>query len=139
MHSEAEHSLLHLLHRATQISVERFALATENNGLSIRRVQVLAAIADTEGCNQTELVRRTGIDRSTMADLIGRLARDRLVRRRRSKDDARANAIHLTTDGHRALQRALPAIRQIERDFGRFAPALATELAVLVKATSKKG
>ena len=54
------------------------------------------------------LVERTGIDRSTLADIVGRLLGRGLIQRRRAKDDARAYAIKLTPQGAKALREAQP-------------------------------
>ena len=54
--------------------------------------------------SQTELVDKTGIDRSTLADLVARLLKKGLLQRKRTKEDARANSIRLSAAGRRALQ-----------------------------------
>ena len=54
-------------------------------------------VADEEGLTQTDLVERTGIDRSTLADIVGTDARPRAdPAPQRAKEDARAYAIKLT-------------------------------------------
>ena len=66
------------------------------------------AIAEEEGLTQTDLVERTGIDRSTLADIVSRLIGRNLIQRRRAKEDARAYAIKLTGQGAKALRDAQP-------------------------------
>src|SRR6201996_3293327 len=88
----------HLLHRALQraldIYVEEFA--------------VLAAADEREGATQADLVRITGIDRSTLADMARRMIGKGLLERERSNVDARANAVRLTEEGRLALADARP-------------------------------
>ena len=60
---------------------------------------VLLAIAENPGTSQTKLVEATGVDRSTLADVVRRLLVRRLVARKRTKEDARAYAVTLTDAG----------------------------------------
>ncbi|MGE3528135.1 MAG: MarR family winged helix-turn-helix transcriptional regulator [Methyloceanibacter sp.] len=105
---DIDRSPTHLLHRAGQCAAEMFASDARTGGLTPRQLAVMTVIGDKEGLNQTELVERTGIDRSTMADLVARLTRRGLVQRRRTKEDARAYAIKLSQHGARLLREAKP-------------------------------
>ena len=69
----------------------------------------VSAIADSDEPSQTTLVERTGIDRSTMADIVRRLTARGLVQRRRTRRDARRYAVRLTDKGENALRLAEPA------------------------------
>jgi DNA-binding MarR family transcriptional regulator len=89
-------SLSHLLKRAVQYSIHLYMSETGKTGLTHRQFTVLLAADAHEGRSQTELVKMTGIDRSTLADLVARLMAQGYVQRRRTKDDARTNAIRLT-------------------------------------------
>lgn len=104
-------SALHLLHRAGQCADEMFAVSVGEAGLTPRQFAVMAAIADSEEPSQTTLVDRTGIDRSTMADIVRRLTSRGLVQRRRTRRDARRYAVRLTDKGEGALRLAEPAAR----------------------------
>ena len=46
----------------------------------------------------------TGIDRSTVANLVARLVKRGWLQRRHTKDDARAYAVRLTAAGKKALK-----------------------------------
>ena len=105
---DLDRSVTHLLHRAGQCAAEIFASEARTPGLTPRQLAVMTVIGDEEGLNQTELVERTGIDRSTMADLVARLIRRGLVQRRRTKEDARAYAIKLSPQGARLLRESQP-------------------------------
>lgn len=107
-------SALHLLHRAGQCADEMFAITVGEAGLTPRQYAVMAAIADSEEPSQTTLVERTGIDRSTMADIVRRLTSRGLVQRRRTRRDARRYAVRLTDKGEGALRIAEPAARSTE-------------------------
>jgi len=98
----------HLLHRAQQFAAEHFAKAMPDDmKLTQRQFAVLAATAGQEGLTQTDLVRATGIDRSTLAELVSRMVTRKLLRRERVPGDARANAIHLTDEGRTVYDAAL--------------------------------
>ena len=99
---------MHLLHRAGQCATDLFLAAARDSGLTPRQYAMLTTIAEEEGLTQTELVARTGIDRSTLADIVARLIARGLIQRRRAKGDARAYAIKLTAQGAKALRDAEP-------------------------------
>ncbi len=98
----------HLLHRAQQKALDLFAAGATAGGVTQRQYAVLAAVALHEGAAQAELVAATGIDRSTLAELVARMIGKDLLARERSKADARANAVHLTEAGRAALDAAAP-------------------------------
>lgn len=116
-------SALHLLHRAGQCADEMFAVSVGEVGLTPRQFAVMMAIANSEEPSQTTLVERTGIDRSTMADIVRRLTARGLVQRRRTRRDARRYAVRLTDKGEGALRLAEPAARTTdERILAALAP-----------------
>ena len=71
---------------------------------------MLSAVAAHEGLSQTVLVRASGIDRSTLADLVARMIGKGLIARERSAADARANTVRLTDEGRSALDAAAPRV-----------------------------
>ena len=101
-------SATHLLHRAGQRAADIFADEARVSGLTPRQFAVLSVVSDQEGLTQTELVYRTGIDRSTLADIVARLLNRGLIQRRRAKDDGRAYAIKISAQGAKALREAQP-------------------------------
>ena len=98
-------SPIHLIHRVAQIATDLFEGRKKGN-LTARQAAVLAAVAADEGLNQTQPVEKTGVDRSTLADLVRRLVRKGLLQRHRTKADARAYAVKVTVAGRKALQAA---------------------------------
>jgi MarR family transcriptional regulator, temperature-dependent positive regulator of motility len=108
-------SLLSLLHRVNQIATENFTSAMGDSDLTPRQVQVLAAIEAHEGSSQTRIVELTGVDRSTLADIIKRLLRNKLIERKRSKEDARAYVVKISEAGRQALAVGKPALATVEK------------------------
>lgn len=105
-----DHSPSHLLHRALQLALDIYAEETGPDAVTQRQYAVLSAVAAHEGLTQTDLVRATGIDRSTLADLVARMIGKGLLARQRSASDARANTVSLTTQGRTALDEASPKV-----------------------------
>jgi len=96
--------VLDLLHRAGQLAGEQFAHCVGKSGITSRQYVVLAAIAQNEGLNQIAIVNATGVDRSTVTEMVGRLVKMGWLRRRRTRKDTRAYAVTLTTEGRKALK-----------------------------------
>jgi DNA-binding MarR family transcriptional regulator len=97
------HSVTHLLHRVLQLALDFHAEASGPTGLTQRQYTVLAAAGAADGVSQSDLVRATGIDRSTLADLVARMISKGLLERERSATDARANTVRLSAAGKSAL------------------------------------
>src|SRR5579859_894902 len=96
-------SVTHLLHRTLQLALDYHADAAGAASLTQRQFTVLAAAASADGMTQNDLVRATGIDRSTLADLVARMLAKGLLQRERSATDARANTVRLSEAGRGAL------------------------------------
>lgn len=112
----------HLLHRAVQIALDGYAAEFGPAGITQRQYAVLAAVEAREGLTQSELVQTTGIDRSTLADMVARLIAKGLVERERSSLDARANAVRLTEDGRQTLEAARPKMAAADAQLLRRLP-----------------
>ena len=96
-------SPIHLLHRAGQCAGDVFAAEMSSGDITPRQYAVLVTVAQNEGLSQTGLVELTGIDRSTLADVVRRMLKKGLLQRRRTKEDARAYAVKLTDEGRKIL------------------------------------
>ncbi len=105
----------HLLRRAEQFAAELFARSDLSDGVTLRQTVLLAAIAEDEGASQSDLVRTTGVDRSTLAEMMARMEKKGLIARAAAADDGRAKSVRLTSGGRRRLNEALPAIRAVDR------------------------
>ena len=107
-------SPIHLLHRAGQCAGDIFASEMANLDLTPRQFAVLLTVAQNEGLSQTDLVELTGIDRSTLADIVRRMLKKGLLQRRRTREDARAYAVKLTDEGTRILAAARPKVEAVD-------------------------
>jgi DNA-binding MarR family transcriptional regulator len=112
--SKLDRSPLHLLHRAGQCAADVFQAELGEGDLTPRQYAVLITVSLNEGLSQTHLVERTGIDRSTLADIVRRMLKKGLLQRRRTKEDARAYAVKLTEEGWRVLKSAEPLSRKVD-------------------------
>jgi DNA-binding MarR family transcriptional regulator len=127
-------SALHLLHRAGQRADELFSTTMGENELTPRQFAVLKAVARMENPSQTLLVQETGIDRSTIADIVRRLIKKGLLQRRRTTQDARMYAVKLTAAGRGLLEAAEPAARHTEEKLLGVLPA--TQRTAMIHALS---
>ncbi len=100
----------HLLHRVLQIALDIYNAEAGEGALTQRQYAVLKSLQGSEGLSQTDLVRLTGIDRSTLADLVARMLTKNLLRRERSSTDARANLVQIAEAGQTALNEMEPRV-----------------------------
>jgi DNA-binding MarR family transcriptional regulator len=105
----------HLMHRALQLALDIYAEEAGPGGPTQRQFAVMEAVSVKEGLTQTDLVRATGIDRSTLADLVARMTTKGLLTRERSALDARAKAVRLSDEGQALLEAARPRVEAADR------------------------
>ena len=104
-------SVVHMLHRASQRADDLFLSHVGDGGLRPRQFAVLLALMTRETASQTDLVEITGVDRSTLADIVRRLVERGLLKRQRTKEDRRAYAVRLTPAGTAAIKATRLAAR----------------------------
>jgi DNA-binding MarR family transcriptional regulator len=94
------------IHHLNQGYGEKFAefAAAAKVVLTVPQLMLLWAIETHAGGSQTTMVEMSGIDRSTVAEMVRRLAKRKYLERRRTKEDARAYAVKLTEDGKALLR-----------------------------------
>jgi DNA-binding MarR family transcriptional regulator len=109
-----DRSASHLLHRASQAVADLFAVEIGDSNMTPRQLAILITVAHNEGCNQTQLVKLTGIDRSTVSDIVKRMQLKGLLWRRRTSDDARAYSVKLTEEGRQLVRIAEPLGKRID-------------------------
>ena len=109
-----DRSPIHQLHRAGQCAADVFQAEMGLDDLTPRQYAVLLTVSQNEGLSQTQLVERTGIDRSTLADIVRRMLKKGLLSRRRTREDARAYAVRLTEEGWKSLRGADPVARRVD-------------------------
>lgn len=105
----------HLLRRAEQFAAEIFLKADIPDGVTLRQSVLLAAIAEADGASQSDLVSATGVDRSTLAEMMARMEQKGFIVRAAAEDDGRAKSVSLTAEGRRRLEGALPAMREVDK------------------------
>jgi DNA-binding MarR family transcriptional regulator len=98
-----------------QYANDLFSRETSSNDLTKQQFTVLAAVEQNEGISQTDLVGLTGIDRSTLAEMIRRMIDKGLLDRERTESDQRANAVRIAAAGKKALRAARGASERVER------------------------
>jgi DNA-binding MarR family transcriptional regulator len=113
--SALEISALHLLHRAGQCAEVLFTNETGKADLTPRQYAILASVAQNPDISQTGLVEQTGVDRSTLADIVRRLVKKGLLQRKRTRRDARMYAVRLTPKGQAALSAIKPAAARVDQ------------------------
>jgi DNA-binding MarR family transcriptional regulator len=106
-------SVLHLLFRAGQQSDRLFTRQVEL-AITVRQLMVLQAVSEASKPSQTDIVMATGIDRSSIADLVKRLISYGWLRRRHPKGDARSYIVSLTAAGEHILASGKQAVRATE-------------------------
>jgi MarR family transcriptional regulator, temperature-dependent positive regulator of motility len=105
----------HLMHRVLQLALDIYSEEAGPDGLTQRQFAVLEAVSQKSGLTQTDLVRATGIDRSTLADLVSRMTTKGLLDREQSAIDARAKAVSLSAAGQAALDAARPKVEAADK------------------------
>ncbi len=103
-----EDTVIHLIHRAEQCAIILLQNRTLDHGLTPTQIAILSALEARAGLSQTQLCDATGVDRSTMGDVVKRLVKKGLVRRARTRRDMRTNAIELTNNGKAAITAVAP-------------------------------
>lgn len=120
---ELKSSPVHLLRRCHQYCADLFDAETAGSDLTARQLTVLIAVEAHDGASQTELVAETGVDRSTLADIVARMLQRELLVRKRTETDARANAVRLSPKGARVLKGAMAALKKTEQALLKPIPA----------------
>ena len=105
----------HLMHRVLQLALDIYSEEAGADGPTQRQFAVMEAVSAKEGLTQTDLVRATGIDRSTLADLVTRMTAKGLLERERSAIDARAKAVRLSEAGAAMLAAARPRVEAADK------------------------
>jgi DNA-binding MarR family transcriptional regulator len=105
----------HLLRRCVQYANDLFSRESAASDLTKQQFTVLAAVEQNEGISQTDLVGLTGIDRSTLAEMIRRMIDKGLLDRERTESDQRANAVRIAAAGKKALRSARTANERVEK------------------------
>ena len=107
---QAGHLIRRCQQRAVDLFTEEVTSDLGNDGPTPRQFAVMLEVHQEPGINQTDLVRKLGIDRSTLTEILRRLIDRKLIRREKSPTDGRTNALYITDQGETLLHQALPAV-----------------------------
>jgi DNA-binding MarR family transcriptional regulator len=102
----------HLLRRLQQVHRETWARYVPGD-LTSAQFAVLTILEQKPGIDQRMLGDLAGMDRSTTAEIVRRLAARRLLARVRDAGDGRRNLLRLTPEGVRSLREAVPAAHAV--------------------------
>ena len=105
----------HLIRRCQQFYGDLYAREAGAKDLTKQQFTLLCALEQNDGVSQTALVEITGIDRSTLAEMVRRMLERGLLSRKRTEEDQRANAVAISPAGRKALRGARNAADRAER------------------------
>ena len=86
----------HLIRRCQQFYGDLYAREAGGKELTKQQYILLCALEQNDGVSQTALVEITGIDRSTLAEMVRRMLEKGLLSRERTEEDQRANAVAIS-------------------------------------------
>ena len=96
----------HLINRAARLLVRLGDSSFQPLGLATAQLPVLYALRDGASLTQKELASFAQIEQPTMAQLLNRMERDRLIRRMPNPEDKRSSLVSLTPKALKKLPRA---------------------------------
>ncbi|MDR5835790.1 MarR family transcriptional regulator [Caballeronia sp. LZ034LL] len=103
-----------LVRRAQQrhLAVWQSEVSTEITSVQYAALEILQR---TPGVNQRQLGDELDVDRSTIAELVARMARNELIERSDDPVDKRSYVLSLTPAGKKQLATLRPRVEQVER------------------------
>lgn len=136
-------SVIHLLHRANQCVGELFQAEMAGIDLTARQYIILLTLSRMEGASQQDIIDATAIDRSTVSQVVQIMIRKGLLKRRRTREDARTYAITLTDQGWSVFKSAEPIVNRVNETFLAALPpahakAFIDSLGMIVEANTQK-
>jgi DNA-binding MarR family transcriptional regulator len=105
----------HLLRRNHQRSYEIFARHVGDD-VTRQQIALLIVLAKNPGSSQRELVEKTGIDKSTLKEMLGRMVARDWVARERDPTDNRAWTMRITSSGENLLADRIAAVSSAQRE-----------------------
>lgn len=105
----------HLLRRAHFTAEELFAQEFADESITPRQKAALIMLYQNPGLSQNALADRLFMDRSTVAEMVKRLASSGLLRRAAAKEDQRAYELFLAPRGAALLDRVMPRDMRVEQ------------------------
>jgi MarR family transcriptional regulator, lower aerobic nicotinate degradation pathway regulator len=105
----------HLIRRLQQISFAIFVDQARKFEITPVQFSAIFAIDNHPGIDQTALCNIIAFDRSTIGDVVTRLEKKRLIKRRSGSLDRRTKSLHITPRGRRLLRDIEPAVAATQR------------------------
>jgi MarR family transcriptional regulator, lower aerobic nicotinate degradation pathway regulator len=105
----------HLVRRLQQISFAIFMDQARQFDITPVQYSAIFAINDHPGIDQTALCNIIAFDRSTIGDVVTRLEKKRLIKRRNGPLDRRTKSLYITPLGRRLLDDIEPAVASTQR------------------------
>lgn len=109
------HAPGHLLRRNHQRSYELFSKLVGED-VTRQQIALLIALSDRPGVSQNDLVTATGIDKSTLKEMLGRMVQRGWVARERHPEDQRAWALSITDEGSTLLAERMKRVIETQRE-----------------------
>jgi len=112
--------LLSMIHALGQMpnecldGVDR-SIGRDGQEWTVRQIQLLDSIDRRGGASQTVIARSTGIDRSTLSEMVHRLWKRGLIVRSRARSDRRSHRLYLTDDGRKVLEDGRKVLDELEQ------------------------
>jgi DNA-binding MarR family transcriptional regulator len=103
-----------LIRRLHQIHYALFFEEFGDSDVTPVQYGLLTILSNNPGCDQITIANSLGIDRTNVADVLGRLAAAGLVQRERSTVDRRSNVARLTPKGEETLASMMPAMARAQ-------------------------
>ena len=105
----------HLLRRNDQRAFEIFSRIA-SDGLTRQQFALLMALAQTPGASQNALVHETGVDKSTIREILDRMVARGWVERERAAYDKRAWTMHISAKGQRLLDERMEKALLVQQE-----------------------
>jgi DNA-binding MarR family transcriptional regulator len=122
------------LRRAHGVQRQRFSAVFAPHSIRPVQLSILGLIHDNPGLKQSELGRALDIKRANIVTLIAELERRKLITRRQSPTDRRAQVLQLTPAGNKLTRELLELHAKLENDLAEcFGPRERDQLLRLLK------
>ena len=105
----------HLIRRLQQISFAIFMDQARDFDVTPVQYAAIFVINNHSGIDQTELCNIIALDRSTIGDVVTRLEKKKLIKRRHGPFDRRTKSLYITAAGRRLIRDIEPAVRATQR------------------------
>jgi DNA-binding MarR family transcriptional regulator len=114
--ADEELSLGYLMHWGARLLRRLADRRLKPLGLSSAHLPVINALAGRDALSQKALAEIAAIEQPTMAAMLARMARDRLVQRRADPDDKRGALYSLTPATRKKIGAIRRAVEEVNRD-----------------------